>query len=82
MLNNNQCEALLGELTDMVHAGGPRLPVAMGKGIVNQLETCLEDGYITQSQYEQALRDIAQVNQVPDVPPEPVVKSPVGPGRL
>jgi hypothetical protein len=38
----------------MVHSDGPRLPVAMGKGIVKQLETCLEDRYITRWQYEQA----------------------------
>ncbi len=82
MPNSNQCAALLAELTDMAHAGGPRLPVAMGKAIVKQLETCLEEGHITQSQYEQALHEIAQVNQVPDVPPEPVVKSPLGHGRL
>jgi hypothetical protein len=70
----NQCLALLEELSAMVEAHGPKLTVGMGKWMVAQLQTCLERGAITQAQYEQALRDIAEINAFPEGPPAPEPK--------
>jgi Kelch motif len=69
-----QCSQLLLNINDLVVHHGPKLTIQQKAGLERQLTSCHREGYITDAQYNQALRQLDEIGTAP--PAGPPLSSP------
>jgi hypothetical protein len=58
------CLGLVQSIQKMLSDRGPKLTVAQEAAIRAQLGTCYREGHLTQAQYDQAVRELGEINTV------------------
>jgi hypothetical protein len=70
-VDRSSCLALVASLEQRLLHGGPKVRVQEGEGITAQLAICYHQGYLSQTQYEGALRTLNAINKFPETPTRP-----------